>query len=470
MVAATADTDKDKATARFWDRYLAVLAEGGVKPSARRWYILWTEKYLAAREGRKLREQGVEDVVGYFQSLTSERRLDGWQLMQVVHALELLFCGLLSVPWGREIDWTYWKSAFRELEPTHPTVARENRPVGGGPADEPADASQGQGALQEIRSAHKAVLDRLVTEIRRRRYSIRTEQAYEMWACRFIAFHKKAAPAALGRDAVRGFLEYLAVRRNVAASTQNQALCALVFLYQHVLDQPLGDLGDFARAKRPKRLPVVLSQPEARRLIESLSGTARLMTGLLYGSGMRMMECLRLRVADIDFDYDQILVRNGKGEKDRVVPLPKRLVAPLREHLAKVKELYQQDLEKGWVDVYLPYALARKYPNAPREWIWQYVFPSASLSVDPRTGKVRRHHFHESGLQKLLKKAAGEAGITKKISTHTMRHSFATHLLEAGYDIRTVQELLGHADVSTTMIYTHVLNTPGLAVKSPIDF
>jgi len=255
---------------------------------------------------------------------------------------------------------------------------------------------------------------------------------YELWVCRFIAFHGNAAPTGLGKDAVVAFLEYLAVQRNVAASTQNQALNALVFLYKQVLGQPLEDLGDFARAKRPRRLPVVLSQPEAKALIESLTGTIQLMAGLLYGSGLRLMECVRLRVADVDFNYKQIVVRNAKGDKDRVVPLPHRLIDPLREHLVTVKVLFEEDLKQGYAGVYLPNALARKYPNAPREWIWQFVFPSARLSVDPRSGEVRRHHVHESGLQKALKKAAREAGITKKIATHAMRHSFATHLLEAG--------------------------------------
>ncbi len=460
----------DERVSRFWDKYLTILDQNGVKSSAARWYVMRVEDYRKARKGRKLLDHRADDVVSYLHAVDRDRRLESWQMAQVVHALQLLFCQLLAAPWCGEIDWDYWKAAFRELEPEHPTVARQNRPIG-----EPAELAiqtekRGGTAPKATRKEHARVLERLLTEIRRRHYSIRTEQVYELWVCRFIAFHKNTAPAALGKDAVVAFLEYLAVQRNVAASTQNQALNALVFLYKQVLGQPLEDLGDFARAKRPKRLPVVLSQSEARALIEALTGTAQLMAGLLYGSGLRLMECVRLRIADVDFDYQQIVVRNAKGGKDRVVPLPRRLIDPLREHLVTVKALFEEDLEKGCAGVYLPNALARKYPNAPRQWIWQYVFPSARLSVDPRSGKARRHHVHESGLQKALKKAALEAGITKKVGTHTMRHSFATHLLEAGYDIRTVQELLGHADVSTTMIYTHVLNTPGLAVKSPVDF
>ena len=466
----SASPSDDERLSRFWDRYLAVLERNGVKPSAARWYVTRVEEYGKANEGRSLLDHRADDVVSHLQAVGRDKRLESWQMAQVAHALQLLFCQLLAVEWCGEIDWDYWRAAFRELQPEHPTVARENRPIGETPKPTVRRAKRGANALEAARKEHAAVLERLVSEIRRRHYSIRTEQAYELWVCRFIAFHQGAEPATLGNDAVIAFLEYLAVRRNVAANTQNQALNALVFLYKQVLDRPLEDLGTFARAKRPKRLPVVLSRTEATTLIESLTGTPQLMAGLLYGSGLRLMECVRLRVADVDFDYKQIVVRDAKGNKDRVVPLPRRFIDSLREHLVEVKALFQEDLEQGCAGVYLPNALARKYPNAPREWIWQYVFPSARLSLDPRSGQARRHHVHESGLQKALKKAALEAGITKKIGTHSMRHSFATHLLEAGYDIRTVQELLGHADVSTTMIYTHVLNTPGVPVKSPVDF
>jgi len=231
----------------------------------------------------------------------------------------------------------------------------------------------------------------------------------------------------------------------------------------------LGDLDGLVRAKRPRRLPVVLSRGEVGRLIEQLQGIRYLMAALLYGTGMRLMECVRLRVQDVDFEYHQLVVRDGKGQKDRVVPLPKRLEQPLREQLERSRILHREDLGKGLGEVFLPDALARKWPNAAREWRWQYVFPSARLSVDPRGGKTRRYHLHENGLQKAVKAAAQQAGITKRVSCHCLRHSFATHLLESGYDIRTVQELLGHADVSTTMIYTHVLNRGGQGVVSPLD-
>ncbi len=261
----------------------------------------------------------------------------------------------------------------------------------------------------------------------------------------------------------------LAVGRNVSASTQSLALTSLVFFFSEVLGRPLGDMG-FARAKRPKRLPVVLTKNEVRQLLSQMTGVYALMAGLMYGTGMRLMECVRLRVKDIDFDYGTITVRDGKGSKDRIVPLPKRYEAELKSHLKTVQSLHANDVAQGHGEVYLPNALAVKYPNAAREWGWQYVFPASRLSVDPRTGGVRRHHLHETSLQKAIKQAARQSVIAKQVNSHALRHSFATHLLEAGSDIRTVQELLGHADVSTTMIYTHVMNRPGLApVESPAD-
>nr|WP_245650978.1 integron integrase [Thauera butanivorans] len=311
--------------------------------------------------------------------------------------------------------------------------------------------------------------DRLVAVIRQRNYSIRTEQAYLGWLERYLRFIGGRDPAQAGAAQVKAFLQALAVQGQVAANTQNQALNALVFFYAQVLEQPLGELGAFARAKRPQRLPVVLTADEVRRLLAALQGMPATMAALLYGTGMRLMECLRVRIKDVDFAYGQIVVRDGKGQKDRVVPLPQRLVEPLRQHLEKVRTLHRDDLALGAGAVYLPDALARKYPGAAREWGWQYVFPASRLAADPRGGTVRRHHLHESSLQKAVHAAAKAAGIDKPVSCHALRHSFATHMLEGGYDIRTVQELLGHADVKTTMIYTHVLNRGGLGVVSPLD-
>jgi len=313
------------------------------------------------------------------------------------------------------------------------------------------------------------LLDQVREAIRLRHYSIRTEQAYTDWIKRFILFHGKRHPREMGAAEVERFLTHLAVEGRVAASTQNQALSALLFLYREVLKVDLPWLGEMTRAKRPGRLPVVLTVEEVRRVLARIDGQQGLMADLLYGAGLRLLECVRLRVKDLDFEMRQITVRDGKGEKDRVTMLPQSVLEPLRAHLEKVKVLHAHDLEEGFGEVYLPYALDRKYPDASREWGWQYVFPAAGRSVDPRSGKERRHHVDEQTLQRAMKKAVRAAGLTKPASCHTLRHSFATHLLQSGYDIRTVQELLGHQDVATTMIYTHVLNRGGSGVISPLD-
>ena len=311
-------------------------------------------------------------------------------------------------------------------------------------------------------------LDQVRDAIRVRHYSIRTEQAYLTWIRRFILFHKKRHPREMGAEEVRTFLTYLAVDRNVSPATQNQALNALVFLYSKVLEQPLGEIGGIVRARRKEKLPVVLTHEEVSRLLAHLTGIYWMIACLQYGSGLRLLESVRLRVKDLDFAHRAILVRHGKGGKDRVVTLPDELIAPLRRHLEGRKALFAQDRAAGYGTVHLPYALARKYPNAPSEWGWQYVFPSSRIARDPRTGAMRRHHIDESAVQKAVKSAVRKAGIQKPASCHTLRHSFATHLLERGADIRTVQEQLGHADVRTTQIYTHVLERGGRGVKSPL--
>jgi integron integrase len=313
------------------------------------------------------------------------------------------------------------------------------------------------------------LLDQVRQALRRKHYSIRTEEAYVSWIKRYILFHNKCHPRDMGVAEVEAFLTHLAVNEQVAASTQNQALAALLFLYTNVLDQPLERPLDTVRAKQPHRLPTVLSPNDVRRLLDALSGVHRMMAQLLYGSGLRLLECLRLRVKDLDFTYRQITVRDGKGQKDRRTMLPASLVDPLKQHLQGVQAMHQEDVRQGYGAVFLPDALARKFPNAEREWPWQYVFPAYKRSTDPRTGAVRRHHLDESGLQKAVRSAAQRLAFPNRVTCHTLRHSFATHLLESGYDIRTIQELLGHADVKTTMIYTHVLNRGGRGVRSPLD-
>ncbi|MHB0975343.1 MAG: integron integrase [Thiobacillus sp.] len=313
------------------------------------------------------------------------------------------------------------------------------------------------------------LLDQMRALIRVKHYSLRTEKTYLYWVKFFIRWNGMRHPADMGAPEVEAFLSMLANERNVAASTQNQALAALLFLYRDLLDIDLPWLDGITRAKKPARLPVVLSQAEVASILRCTDGIHGVIIRLLYGTGMRLMEAMRLRIKDIDFDSSIIVVRGGKGDKDRVVPLPTRLIQPLRDQIAARLKLHHIDQACGKVDVELPHALAKKYPNAPKEWAWQFVFATLNYVRDPRSGAMRRHHIHEKSVQRAMRAAVIAANIAKPASCHTLRHSFATHLLEAGSDIRTVQELLGHSDVKTTMIYTHVLNRGAAGVLSPLD-
>jgi len=311
--------------------------------------------------------------------------------------------------------------------------------------------------------------DRIVEVLRVRHYSRRTEEGYLHWIRRYIDFHARRHPRQLAEGDVNRFLTHLAVKEHVAASTQNQALSAVLFLDEHVLEQPLDRIEGVVRARRPKRLPVVLTVDEVLRVMAHLTGDKWLIAMLLYGGGLRLLEALRLRVKDLDFERGEITVRGGKGDKDRVTTMPRAVICRLQEHLRRVEEIHQQDLADGYGRVELPHALARKYPNANREWLWQFVFPQERRWKNSRTGEQGRHHIDESLFSRSLKAAVRQAGLTKRVTSHTFRHSFATHLLADGYDVRTVQELLGHQDVRTTMIYTHVLNRGGRGVRSPAD-
>ena len=315
----------------------------------------------------------------------------------------------------------------------------------------------------------RKLLDQVSDAIRVKHYSLRTEKTYVDWIRRFILFHKKRHPKDMGAEEIQAFITHLATERTLSASSQNQALSAVMFLYRHVLQKEIDIPADTIHAEKSKNLPVVLTHQEALAVIGEMSGVPQIMAKILYGSGLRLMECLRLRVKDIDFGNHQIIVRDGKGEDDRSTILPDSLIPTLHDHLKNVKLIHQKDIKDGFGEVYLPYALARKYPNASKEWNWQYVFPALSRSIDPASKKTMRHHADPSVLQKAIRQAAKAAEIQKTVSPHAFRHSFATHLLQSGYDIRTVQELLGHKDVKTTMIYTHVLQRGGLAVKSPLD-
>ncbi|MBD3424636.1 MAG: integron integrase [Candidatus Latescibacteria bacterium] len=313
------------------------------------------------------------------------------------------------------------------------------------------------------------MLRRIKVVLRSRHYSVRTEKTYISWVKRFVHFHGLRHPADMGAEEINKFLTYLAVKRNVSASTQNQALSALLFLYRHVLEIELGDLGNIIRARKPKRIPVVLTREEVRSIFKYMKGDKLLMAGLMYGAGLRLTECLRLRVKDIDFQANQIIVRDGKGFKDRVTILPEAYRNKLKIHLRNVRAIHKKDLSDGWGRVKMPYALNRKYPNAAAEWKWEWVFPQKNRWINPRDNKQGRHHIDSSIIQKMFRRAVKEAGIQKHATCHTLRHSFATHLLKSGYDIRTIQELLGHKDIKTTMIYTHVLNRGPAFVKSPAD-
>jgi integron integrase len=415
--------------------------------------VRWAKDFDSFLQDKPLKDRSRKDIEAFLADLGKRPGIADWQVRQAEHALRILYEIFLP---------HYAPEKHTAVAPPGKHLAQE--------AIAKTDRFRDRVIPGEVERQFPELIEAVKTEIRTRHFSYRTETSYLDWVKRFIAFHDYADPA--GPDAptaVKTYLDYLAVDREVAASTQNQALNALVFFYGQVLRKPLGEMEEFARAKRPRRLPEVMTREEVQALLSKMSGVTGLMAGLMYGSGLRLMECVRLRVKDFDFAQHQVMVRDGKGQKDRVTMLPERFAGPLQEHLARVKAIYEQDLAEGTAGVYLWPALERKYPNAGKEWIWQYVFPAKGLSVDPRSGKVRRHHINENLVQKAVKEAAALAAITKKVSCHTLRHSFATHLLEARYDIRTVQELLGHSNVVTTMIYTHVLNRPGLSVKSPVD-
>ena len=464
MTDGRAVSDQDKID-RFWDRYIKSVNHQGVNPPFDRWYVIRSEQYLRSVE-RRLLDHQLSDLQSWLKELGGKISLKDWQIRQAVDAIRILLCEIAKHDWAMAFDWEGWLASSRSLEKGHSTVGRDYDVEAQPKVALDAAVIDKKVTLSPSREKW---LEEMTAVFRRKDYAYRTEQTYLHWVRRFFLFQQSqgGSEEVTSEDAF-AFLDYLVFKRHVSASTQSLALNSMAFLFKHVLEKTL-DAGEFTRASRPSRLPVVLSRGEVKRLLAEMSGMPALMAGLMYGTGMRLMECVRLRVQDVDFSYNQIVVRNGKGKKDRVVPLPRRYVEELTAHLASGRALHTQDLAEGYGEVFLPGALAVKYPNAAKSWGWQYVFPSSRLATDPRSGAVRRHHIHETGLQKAIKRAVETAGIHKKVSSHVLRHSFATHLLESGYDIRTIQSLLGHADVSTTMIYTHVLNSPGLAVSSPAD-
>jgi len=450
----------------LWNRYRKALESEHIGAKAEPWYLKRAEGFVKSCKNAPLTELAAGDLKAYLCGVLARWSLDDWQYVQLVDALRVLFVHALKPSWAAKFPWSKWKEPHLhcqdDLERYGEWDYRSYEPVSKKPFK---DAVRGK----KVQDMYQAPLDKLREAARVRHYSIRTERSYDTWVQRFITFHDYRSPEDLGAEEVKEYLNYLADMRRVAGSTQNQALNALVFFYEHALERPFGEMGDFVRAKKRRHLPEVLTPDEVRRLFEHLSGTNRLMAGLLYGSGLRLMECVRLRVQDIDIETRRVVVRDGKGQKDRITMLAERFRKPLVEHLEKVKVLHEKDLKAGAGGVYLWPSLERKYPKASREWGWQYVFPATKLSTDPRSGIIRRHHISEKSLQNAVKRAVKTAGIIKRATCHTLRHSFATHLLEHHYDIRTVQELLGHASVETTMVYTHVLNKPGVTVASPAD-
>ncbi len=429
------------------------------KPKEAYWLGMRMENFLRAY-GSKIETVGLGDVCDYLEGLIKKGQAQ-WQLNQSLDAIgmlmgygyqrEDLIIPKLKVAWHLRLN----QRAGIKV----PDLRAQN------------SDSKSQNPDLKVTGADPVgtVIERLRRVLRVAHYALKTEKAYTQWWQRFEKFAGGRPEGEMGAEDVRGFLEHLAVERQVSASTQNQALNALLFVFENVLGRPLGNLGDLILAKSKRKLPCVLTVDEVGRVLAELDGVPAIVAQLLYGSGLRLMEALRLRLKDVDFENGQIIVRDGKGEKDRVTVLPDSLREPLRAHMRTVWLMHREDVQVGGGRVELPYALSVKYPNADQEWCWQYVFPAPGLSKDPRSGAIRRHHFHETTIQRAMKAAVRRSGVVKPASCHTLRHSFATHLLEVGYDIRTLQELLGHSDVETTMIYTHVLNRPGIAVRSPLD-
>ena len=424
----------------FWSQYTALLYKLGVSETKSKFYVYWVKRFIGFLDGIAPADASREMINGYFLNLKNEARAQDWQIEQARHSLKILYQDMLHV------------------QPPDTAI---------GPDENFRDTITDARKLHEI---FGQLIEQVKTEIRVRHYSIRTEEAYITWIKRFLAFHGLADPRTMNAAHIKEYLEFLAAKRQVSSSTQNQALNAIVFMFTQALKLEPGDFSDFTRAKKPALVPTVLTRDEIERLLNNLKPPFQVMAGLIWGSGLRLMECLRLRIKDVDFETRRITVRNGKGAKDRITMLAERFVEPLKKQIEESRRLFDDDRAHNIAGVQLWPAIERQSPNAGKEWIWQFVFPSPQLSIDPRTRTVRRHHIFHDVVQRYVRTAAAGAGITKRVGCHTLRHSFANQLLQNGADIRSVQELLGHSDVSTTMMYTHVLNRPAAPVtQSPAD-
>jgi integron integrase len=445
---------------RFWNNYIALLTEYDIKPDLFQWYVKHCEKFIRCYTEIRLKNHTQETLTKYLSGILQKSYLKAWQKRQAFDALKFLFLSIRS-PLTHQIDWEYWKMSCKELEPDHATLARNNTPMRTqliSDLDLKGDAS------------NSPEIEKLIYIVRAKGYSIRTEKTYAHWVNRFLKFNAYLKTETLDDQCVIAYISYLAVDKGVSAATQALALNAISFYFKSVLTIELGDLSAFVKAKKRHKLPVVLTSEEVILMLKEFSGVQLLLVSLLYGGGLRLMEAVRLRVQDVDFGYQQIIIRNAKGNKERVVPLPVKIANSMRQHIADMKRQHEVDIQDGFGSVYMPAELVKKYGKSDKQWVWQYVFPSSKLSVDPRTQSIRRHHLHESTLQKAVRNTARKVDIPKRISCHTFRHSFATHNLERGMDIRTLQQLLGHSDVSTTMIYTHTANFSKGKTSSPLDF
>jgi integron integrase len=452
-------TISDPRIDRFWEQYIEILKKFRIRANAIPWYRRHIEGFLSDHPEVRLRSHTAESVEKWLEQIGRNPKISDWQYRQKVDAVRILMGHFLKLPWCGSFDWAKWSAGAVALEKDHPTIARTYEMI-----DKAVEETNNQ-----LACSYPDIYRKYLVAIRLPNYATNTEKSYLSWINRFLRYHHGKHPCDLSESDVASFLEHLALERKVSGATQALALNAIVFLFSRVLDKPLGEIGPYRRPKKPRRIPTVLSPQEVHSLLKQVTGLNWLIIHLMYGTGMRVMECVRLRLLDLDFDYQSIIVRASKGMKDRSVPMPQVLVNALKLQIEEVTKQHKDDLNAGYGSVFLPDALSRKYPNAEKELRWQYLFPASRIAQDPRSGEVRRHHLHQSAVQKLVKRSAEAAGIQKRVTSHTLRHSFATHLLETGSDIRTVQELLGHADVSTTMIYTHVAGLGAQGAKSPLD-
>ena len=449
----------------LWIRFRIALKQRGVEPRFQDFYRAWVLGFMGFIKPRKYVVATPDDLKGFLEKLSGEGKKE-WQLRQAEEGLRVFFQEVEPQKWAVNWPTDLLGNVKLGIDDYGQSAADVGRRPPQGIATQVYAGRQDTG---ELPVRYRQFIDQTTEALRVERYSYRTEQSYVDWVRRFLIFAQPASRDDIRWWQVKEYLEYLTLKRRVASATLNQALSALQFLFRGVLKRKPGGMDDVKRPAQSQRLPTVLSRGEVRQLLEMMEGTGRLMAELMYGSGLRVMECARLRVKDVDFGNGYIVVRAGKGDKDRRVPLPRKVIPALKAQIEVSRERWLKDRELGVEGVFLPEALSVKYPNAATEWAWHWVFAADGLSTDPWTKKIRRHHMGENGVQQLVKRCAIRAGLTKPVSPHTLRHSFATHLLESGADIRTVQELLGHSDVSTTMIYTHVLGRPGIVAGSPLD-